>query len=295
MNNGIPLPPNTVVMLWRSWMGVGEESTPLVFSVCVSLHPQRGDCGECVVPGHLAHQASKHGYSVVMCPQDRHLHTPDNTFVLGLMQIIPAPCWRVVFKPVRFGRPAVWGTYMDQFQSRNGASDAFGAIGGDDVDRVDVDRAIGRSVDRGRSVDPSSLFPWESRQSTSTEVFWTRRKSTSPSECGGVHAAVKVCVLQTFGIAVWRVFFLCVFLCMPVCPLIQQRCLVSRPAMVCVSRGWTSMAMEPRSWEVKGSFGVSYLATQAVVFGCSWSNEVNIWKSNEHTLTLCTKVYCWRS
>jgi len=64
MNNGIPLPPNTVVMLWRSWMGVG----------------------------HLAHQASKHGYSVVMCPQDR--------------------------------------TYMDQFQSRNGASDAFGAIGG---------------------------------------------------------------------------------------------------------------------------------------------------------------------
>lgn len=75
MNNGIPLPPNTVVMLWRSWMGVGEESTHLVFSVCVSLHPQRGDCGDCVVPGHLAHQASKHGYSVVMCPQDRHLHT----------------------------------------------------------------------------------------------------------------------------------------------------------------------------------------------------------------------------
>lgn len=35
---------------------------------------------------------------------------------------------------------------MDQFQSRDGASDAFGAIGGDDVDRVDVDRAIGRSV-----------------------------------------------------------------------------------------------------------------------------------------------------
>ena len=75
MNNGIPLPPNTVVMLWRSWMGVGEESTHLVFSVCVSLHPQRGDCGDCVVPGHLAHQASEHGYSVVMCPQDRHLHT----------------------------------------------------------------------------------------------------------------------------------------------------------------------------------------------------------------------------
>lgn len=35
------------------------------------------------------------------------------------------------------------------------------------------------------------------------------------------------------------------------------------------------MAMEPRSWEVKGSFGVSYLATQAVVFGRR-SNEVKI-------------------
>lgn len=113
MNNGIPLPPNTVVMLWRSWMGVGEESTHLVFSVCVSLHPQRGDCGDCVVPGHLAHQASKHGYSVVMCPQDRHLHTHQtihlfwvscksfqphveglflNRFALGAL-LLEAPTW----------------------------------------------------------------------------------------------------------------------------------------------------------------------------------------------------------
>eukprot|EP00438_Fugacium_kawagutii_P032064 Skav215817 [mRNA] locus=scaffold3449:131352:136946:+ [translate_table: standard] len=58
MNNGVPLSPDTVVMLWRR----------------------------------LAQQAAEHGHAVVMCPQDR--------------------------------------TYFDQFQSKNGGSDAFGAIGG---------------------------------------------------------------------------------------------------------------------------------------------------------------------
>ncbi|CAJ1406245.1 unnamed protein product [Effrenium voratum] len=58
------LPKDTVVMLWRSWLGVGR----------------------------LAEEAASRGHAVVMCPQDR--------------------------------------TYLDQFQSKGGASDAFGAIGG---------------------------------------------------------------------------------------------------------------------------------------------------------------------
>ncbi|CAJ1340011.1 unnamed protein product [Effrenium voratum] len=57
------LPKDTVVMLWRSWLGVGR----------------------------LAEEAASRGHAVVMCPQDR--------------------------------------TYLDQFQSKGGASDAFGAIG----------------------------------------------------------------------------------------------------------------------------------------------------------------------
>jgi hypothetical protein len=44
MYNGVPLPRDTVVMLWRSWMGVNNLA-----------------------------QAAQQGHAVVMCPQDRHL------------------------------------------------------------------------------------------------------------------------------------------------------------------------------------------------------------------------------
>ena len=138
-----------------------------MFSVCVSLHPQRGDCGDCVVPGHLAHQASKHGYSVVMCPQDRHLHTQQTIHLFWVSCKSFQPHVEGLFlKPVRFGRPRCLRHLHGPVSEPQRGLRCFWSHW-----RRRWRSGRCRSGDRSIGVDPSSLFPWESRQSTSTEVF----------------------------------------------------------------------------------------------------------------------------